>query len=60
MKFDYNIYEAADGLYGTINDNEEWNGMIGDLVNSVHFFQTKLFYKVTTRRKPISRWAPYR
>lgn len=38
MKFDYTIYEAADGLYGTINDNEEWNGMIGDLVNSVRSF----------------------
>ena len=35
MKFDYTIYEAADGLYGTINDNEEWNGMIGEILSGV-------------------------
>jgi hypothetical protein len=34
-QFEYRIYEARDGLYGTINDNDEWNGMISDLVTGV-------------------------
>ena len=35
--FNYTIYLATDGMYGTINDKEEWNGMIGDLVAGVRF-----------------------
>lgn len=37
IPFQYTIYEAPDGAYGTINDREEWNGMIGELVSAVGY-----------------------
>jgi hypothetical protein len=39
VTFDYEIYAVKDGLYGAVNDKEEWNGMIGELVKGVRVAQ---------------------
>jgi hypothetical protein len=39
ITFEYEIYAVKDGLYGTVNDKEEWNGMIGELVKGVSVAQ---------------------
>ena len=36
MGFDYEIYAAPDGVYGRMDENENWNGMIRELVDKVH------------------------
>ena len=28
MNFEYELYETSDGLYGQMDGNTEWNGMI--------------------------------
>ena len=33
MDFKYEIYEAPDKVYGRMDENENWNGLIGELVN---------------------------
>ncbi|KAA0197271.1 Ionotropic receptor 25a [Hyalella azteca] len=33
VNFEYEISEAPDGLFGTMNDKEEWNGMIKELID---------------------------
>ena len=54
-KFEYKIYEARDGLYGTINNNDEWNGMIGDLVSGVHPPpHTPIYLSIHLSRRPTS------
>ena len=35
MGFDYEIYAAPDGVYGRMDENENWNGMIRELVDKV-------------------------
>ncbi|XP_076060298.1 ionotropic receptor 25a [Oratosquilla oratoria] len=32
VNFEYEIYEAPDGKFGTMDDNLEWNGMIKELI----------------------------
>jgi glutamate receptor, ionotropic, invertebrate len=31
MNFEYELYEAKDGLYGQMDSKTEWNGMIRNL-----------------------------
>ena len=35
LKFTYDIYLIADGMYGAVAKNGTWNGMVGELVNGV-------------------------
>ena len=35
MGFEYEIFEAKDGVYGNMNENMEWNGLIRELVDKV-------------------------
>ena len=35
FKFDYTIRVVDDQLYGQKNENNEWNGIIGELVKKV-------------------------
>jgi hypothetical protein len=35
VKFTYELYEVPDGMFGTMNDRGEWNGLIGELVSGV-------------------------
>ena len=32
VHFDYTLYEVKDKMYGTINEQGEWNGLIGELI----------------------------
>ncbi|KAL7645090.1 UNVERIFIED_CONTAM: hypothetical protein RMT77_003468 [Armadillidium vulgare] len=32
MKFEYELFEAPDGIFGNMNENMEWNGMIKELI----------------------------
>lgn len=32
LSFTYEIYEAADGKFGSVDDNGNWNGLIGEVV----------------------------
>lgn len=38
VDFNYTIYEVKDKMYGTINERNEWNGLIGELVSGVSGF----------------------
>jgi hypothetical protein len=33
--FSYELYEVADGMFGSMDSRGEWNGLIGDLVDGV-------------------------
>ena len=33
MDFEYEIYEAPGGVYGRLNEDDEWNGLIAELIN---------------------------
>ena len=33
--FDYIIRPVKDGMYGSLNDDNSWNGMVGELVRQV-------------------------
>ena len=35
LKFTYEIYYSPDGMFGGVNENGIWNGMIGELVSEV-------------------------
>ena len=35
MGFEYEIFEAEDNVYGSMNENMEWNGLIKELVDRV-------------------------
>ena len=35
LNFEYDIYEVKDGTYGVMNEDNEWNGMIRELVDKV-------------------------
>jgi len=35
LKFTYEIYYSPDGLFGGVNENGTWNGMISELVSKV-------------------------
>lgn len=35
LGFKYEIYQVADGKYGSPTSNGSWNGMIGDLISKV-------------------------
>ena len=35
LKFTYEIYYSPDGMFGGLNENGTWNGMIGELVSKV-------------------------
>ena len=32
LHFTYEIYVVPDGMFGSVDDNGNWNGMIGDVV----------------------------
>ena len=34
VDFEYEIYTAPDGMYGSKDSNEEWTGLIGELINT--------------------------
>lgn len=38
LGFKYDIYQVADGKYGSIQPNGSWNGMIGELIGKVSTF----------------------
>lgn len=40
VKFTYDLYEVPDGMFGTMNDRGEWNGLIGELVDGVRIFSS--------------------
>ena len=35
LNFEYTIYEAPGNKYGMMNENQEWDGAVGELVNKV-------------------------
>ena len=35
MGFTYTLYEVGDGNFGTQNDSNTWNGIIGEITQSV-------------------------
>ena len=35
LGFEYTIYEAPDGVYGRMDENMNWNGMIKELIDKV-------------------------
>ena len=35
LNFEYDIYEVDDKTYGVMNEDNEWNGMIRELVDKV-------------------------
>lgn len=37
VMFEYEIYESPDGAFGAVSDTGEWNGMIKELIDKVHF-----------------------
>ena len=37
LKFEYDIYIVHDGNFGSITENGEWNGLIGELLVGVGF-----------------------
>jgi len=39
--FRYSIYKAPDGNYGSLMDNNTWNGMIGELISGVSIHNNK-------------------
>lgn len=36
--FEFMLYEVKDKMYGAINDQGEWNGLIGELIKGVTSF----------------------
>jgi hypothetical protein len=36
-KFDYEIYEAPDKVFGNLDENGKWNGMINELILKVRY-----------------------
>lgn len=49
LGFKYEIYQVADGKYGSPTSNGSWNGMIGDLISKVSL-------SITTGVCTIDRW----
>ena len=37
LKFQYELYEVADGNYGGLTSSGEWNGMVNELIIGVYF-----------------------
>ena len=35
LGFEYTIYETPDGVYGNMDENMNWNGMIKELIDKV-------------------------
>ena len=35
LQFEYELYPVPDGQFGSIDENGEWNGMIGEVLNGV-------------------------
>jgi len=41
LGFKYEMYQVADGKYGSPQANGSWNGMIGELIGKVRFIYIK-------------------
>lgn len=42
IEFEYEIYEAPDGIYGRMSSTGEWNGMVKELMDKVRSRNYKL------------------
>lgn len=40
--FEYRLYEVYDGTFGEKDENGNWNGLIGEIINGVWFLYTTL------------------
>ena len=45
LKFDYEMFEAEDGYFGSLNEDGTWNGAIHELIEKVeHIIPTVWFW----------------
>jgi len=59
MDFEYEIYEAPDGKYGRMDDNEEWNGLIAELVNKKADMAVGALSVMAERENVVDFTVPY-
>jgi hypothetical protein len=38
-EFDFEIRPVKDGKYGAVDENGTWNGMVGELIKKVRYYQ---------------------
>ena len=57
--FEYKIYEAPGGVYGRMNEKEEWDGLIGELVNKKADFALGGISVMAEREKVVDFTVPY-
>ena len=51
MGFTYTLYEVGDGNFGTQNDNNTWNGIIGEITQSVSNINMRSYVCIILARK---------
>lgn len=42
LNFKYELYLVHDGNFGSKQDDDSWDGMIGELLHGVRYFQKRL------------------
>nr|XP_053649967.1 ionotropic receptor 25a-like [Cherax quadricarinatus] len=59
VKFEYEIFEAPDGQFGTMNDNQEWNGMIKQLIDKAADIALAPLSVMAERENVVDFTVPY-
>jgi len=59
MDFEYEIYAAPDGTYGRMNENEEWSGLIAELVNKKADIAVGALSVMAERENVVDFTVPY-
>ncbi|CAB4065384.1 GRIN [Lepeophtheirus salmonis] len=59
IEFEYEIYESPDGQYGRMDDNEEWNGMIRELIDKKADIALGALSVMAERENVIDFTVPY-
>jgi len=59
MDFEYEIYEAPDKTYGRMDENEDWNGLIGELVNKKADMAVAALSVMAERENVVDFTVPY-
>ncbi|XP_043206928.1 ionotropic receptor 25a-like [Amphibalanus amphitrite] len=59
LNFEYDIYEVKDGTYGVMNEDNEWNGMIRELVDKKADIALSALSVMAERENVVDFTIPY-
>ncbi|XP_037068272.1 ionotropic receptor 25a-like isoform X1 [Pollicipes pollicipes] len=59
LNFEYDIYEVEDGKYGVMDENNEWNGMIRELVDKKADIALSALSVMAERENVVDFTIPY-